>query len=96
MITAYNTCSPSLQVGSRTEMVDPTLLSGLIVCPVPRGLRAGRQNGQGTRYDEERRHIAYQMPHMLRLSHRLDGHHSPVYRARPDGEARVKNTPRVA
>jgi hypothetical protein len=67
-------------------MVDPNLLSGLIVCPGARGLRAGRQNGQGTRHDEERWHIAYQMPHLLRLCNRLNGHDSPVYCARPNGE----------
>ena len=67
-------------------MVDPTLLSGLIVCSVPRGLRAGRQNGQDNRHDEERWHIAHQVTHLLRLSNRLDGHDSPVYCARPNGE----------
>ncbi len=64
-------------------------LLGPIVCPGPSGqLRAGRQDGQGNRHDEERRHVTCQVPHLPRLGDRLDGHDSSVYKgkARPHGE----------
>ena len=77
----------ALQVSIPGMEVVSCLLSGPFVCPGPSGqLRAGRQDGQGNRHDEERRHVTCQVPHLPRLGDRLDGHDCSVYGARPHGE----------
>jgi hypothetical protein len=54
--------SQKLQVSIPGMKVISCLLSGPIVCPGPSGQwRAGRQDGQGNRYDEERRHVTCQV-----------------------------------